>query len=110
MKKPRFTESQIFSILKEGESGQKTANICRGAGQWRNRLYYNWKAKYGDASVSIIKRVKDLSHDLSQYKRTYAEKAFEREALRDLIEKSSRPRREKRSDRAPDGKPQIVQV
>ena len=86
MKKSRFTESRIFSILKEGESGQKTADICRRHGIAES-TYYNWKAKYGGASVPIIKQVKDLSHDLSQYKRMYAEKAFECEALKDLIEK-----------------------
>ena len=29
MKKSRFAESRIFSILKEGEAGIKTADICR---------------------------------------------------------------------------------
>ena len=29
MKKSRFAESRIFSILKESEAGIKTADICR---------------------------------------------------------------------------------
>ena len=37
--------------------------------------------------MPIIERAKDLSHDLSQHERMYAEKAFECEAPRDLIEK-----------------------
>ena len=86
MKKSRFTESRIFSIIKEGETGIKTADICRRHGI-SGSTYYNWKARYGGASISIIKQMKGLSHDLSQYKRMYAEKAFECEALRDVIAK-----------------------
>jgi putative transposase len=29
MKKSKFTESQIFAILKQAESGQKMNDICR---------------------------------------------------------------------------------
>ena len=86
MKKSRFTESRIFSILKESEAGIKTADICRMHGIAES-TYYSWKAKYGGSSVSIIKQMRELKHDLSQHKRMYAEKAFEREALRDAISK-----------------------
>ena len=46
MKKSRFTESQIFSILKEVDAGMKVETVCRKHGI-SNATYYNWKAKYG---------------------------------------------------------------
>jgi putative transposase len=32
MKRSRFTEDQIIAILKEGEAGSKTAEMCRKHG------------------------------------------------------------------------------
>jgi putative transposase len=45
MKKQRFTESQIFAILKEGESGVMIVpDLCRKHGVGKS-TYYKWKAK-----------------------------------------------------------------
>ena len=54
MKKSRFTETQIFTILKEGESGVMTVpDLCRkhNVGQ---STYYKWKAKYGGMEQSEL--------------------------------------------------------
>jgi putative transposase len=54
MKKTRFSESQIISILKEGESGAMTVpELCRlhGVGQ---STYYKWKSKYGGMQASDL--------------------------------------------------------
>lgn len=50
MKKIRFTESQIVSILKLADSGMKIDEICRQNGI-SNATYYNWKSKYGGMEV-----------------------------------------------------------
>ncbi|WP_415830531.1 transposase, partial [Achromobacter marplatensis] len=42
MKKSRFTESQIVSVLKEGEAGMPVAELCRKHGI-SNATYYLWK-------------------------------------------------------------------
>ena len=86
MKKTRFTEAQIVSILKEADAGMKVAEICRKHGI-SDATYYNWKAKYGGMEVSDLKRMKELEAELSQYKRMYAELARENDAMRALIEK-----------------------
>ena len=49
--KPRFTETQIVSVLKEVESGKKVDGVCRQRGI-SSATYYNWKAKYGDMEAS----------------------------------------------------------
>ena len=86
MKKSRFTESQIVSILKEADVGLKVAEICRKHGI-SDATYYNWKAKYGGMSVSDLKRMKEMEAELSQLKRMYADLALENRAMKDLIEK-----------------------
>jgi putative transposase len=86
MKKSRFTESQIVSILKEADAGMKVNELCRKHGI-SDATYYNWKSKYGGMEASQLKKMKELAAELSQYKRMYAELAHENYALRDVIEK-----------------------
>lgn len=86
MKKSRFTESQIVTILKSAEAGKKVKGICREHGI-SDATYYNWKSKYGGMSVSDLKRMKELESELSQFKRMYADLALENRAMKDLIEK-----------------------
>jgi putative transposase len=86
MKRTRFTETQIVSILKEADSGVMVKDICRKYGI-SDQTYYNWKSKYGGMEASDLKRLKELERELSQLKRMYAEMALENRALKDLIEK-----------------------
>ena len=86
MKKTRFTESQIVSILKEADAGVLIKDICRKHGI-SDATYYNWKSKYGGMEASDLRRMKELEGELSQFKRMYADLALENRALKDLIEK-----------------------
>ena len=65
MKKTRFSETQIVSILKEEDAGIKVADICRKHGI-SDATYYNWKSKYGGMEASDLKRMKELESELSQ--------------------------------------------
>jgi len=44
MKSKRFTEEQIIGVLKEGEAGARTKDLCRKYGI-SEQTFYNWKAK-----------------------------------------------------------------
>ena len=46
MKKSRFTESRIISILKEVEAGRTGLEVCREHGTSEQTLY-RWKKKHG---------------------------------------------------------------
>ena len=86
MKRSRFTETQIISILKEADAGVKVKDVCRRHGI-SDGTYYNWKSKYGGMSASDLKRMKEMEQELSQYKRMYAELAHENFALKDVIDR-----------------------
>ncbi len=107
MKKSRFTETQIFSILKEGEAGIKVKDICRAHGI-SDATYYSWKSKYGGMQASDLKRMKNMEAELAQLKRMYADMALENRALKDLIEKSFKADRETRGGRLSDCRAQSV--
>ena len=59
MKKSRFSESQIFSILKEAEAGIPVAELCRKHGM-SDASFYKWRAKYGGMDTSMMTRMKEL--------------------------------------------------
>lgn len=86
MKKSRFTETQIVSIIKEGEAGIPVKDLCRNH-NISTPTYYKWKSKYGGLEASELKRLKDMEAENSKLKRMYADLALENTALKDLIEK-----------------------
>ena len=86
MRKTRFTETQIVTILKEADSGVPVKDVCRKH-EISDATYYNWKSKYGGMEASDLKRMKELEQEIGQLKRMYADMALENRALKDLIEK-----------------------
>lgn len=86
MKRSRFTETQIVSILKEADAGMQVKEVCRKHGI-SDATYYNWKSKYGGMDASGLKRLKEMEREMGQLKRMYADMALENRALKDLIEK-----------------------
>jgi putative transposase len=86
MKKTRFTETQIVSIIKKHEGGIKTSDLCREYGICE-ATFYRWQEKYGGMTVHELKRMKELEAENAQLKRMYAEISLENYALKDLISK-----------------------
>jgi len=86
MKKSRFTETQIVSILKQADAGMQVKDICRQHGI-SDATYYKWKSKYGGMEASDLKRVKELEAENARLKRMYADLALENTAMKDLIAK-----------------------
>ena len=86
MKKSRFTESQIVSILNQQHTGQTVKEICREHGI-SDATFYNWKAKYGGMGVSELTRMKELEAENARLKRMYADLNLVHHALKDAVEK-----------------------
>ena len=86
MKKSRFTETQIVSILKQADAGVPVKDVCRQAGI-SVASYYQWKSKCGGMEASDVKRVKELEAENARLKRMNAELALDNAAMKDLIAK-----------------------
>ena len=84
MRRSKFTESQIVAVLQEGEAGIPVAELLRKHGISRP-TYYQWKAKYGGASVPELRRLKELEQENAKLKRMYAELALENAAIKDVL-------------------------
>lgn len=84
MKRLKFTEEQIISILREQEAGAKTAELCRKHGM-SEATFYAWKAKFGGMEVSDAKRLKILEEENARLKRLLAEAMLDQAALKDLL-------------------------
>jgi putative transposase len=86
MRKSRFTEEQIVTILKEGEAGVEVAGLLRRYGISR-ATYYQWRSKYAGTTVAELKRIKELESENAKLKRMYAELALENAAIKDVLQR-----------------------
>ena len=86
MKRKRFSEEQIIGVLKEHDSGVKTADMCRKHGI-SEATFYNWKSKYGGLEVSEAKRLRVLESENAKLKKLLAEAHLDNAALKDLLAK-----------------------
>ena len=82
----RYTEEQIIAVLKEAETGAKTAEICRKHGI-SDATYYKWKAKYSGLEVSDLRKMKALEEENSRLKRIVADLSLDNRALKDVLSK-----------------------
>lgn len=86
MKRNRFTDEQIFGILKEQEAGTPVSELCRKHGV-SDASIYRWKAKFGGMEVSGAKRLKTLEDENTKLKRLPADAMLDNAALKDLLRK-----------------------
>jgi putative transposase len=86
--KQRFSESQIFSVLKEAEGGIKVDDLCRKHGISAGS-FFRWKSKYGGMELSDVRKMKELEVENNRLKRIVAQYALENEAMREVLKKNS---------------------
>jgi len=85
MKKSRFTESQIVSILKQAEAGTPVADLCREYGM-SSASFYQWRSKYGGMDASLMRRLKELEAENARLKKMYAEERIKSELRQETLE------------------------
>ncbi len=86
MKKTRFTEAQIFNILKEYDGGKNILDVAREHVISKATIY-NWKAKYGGMQLNDLKRIKELEEENRKLKHMYADLALDNKMLKDVLGK-----------------------
>jgi putative transposase len=84
MKRKRYTEEQIISILKEHEAGASVPDLSRRHGVVENTIY-RWKSKYGGMEVSEARRLRELESENAELKRLLAEAELDKAALKELV-------------------------
>jgi putative transposase len=86
MKKSRFSDSQIMSILKQAEAGTPVPELCREHGM-SGATFYKWRAKYGGMDVSLMARLKELEEENRRLKKMYAEERLKAEIVQEALKK-----------------------
>lgn len=84
MRKSKFSESQIVSILKEADAGVPVADLLRKHGLSK-ATFFKWRSKYAGASLADVKRLRELEAENAKLKRMYADLALENAAIKDVL-------------------------
>ena len=87
MKRARFSEEQIISILKEAEAGGKVTELCRRHGI-SDATFYTWRSKYGGLEISEMRRLRQLEEENRRLKSIVADQALDIRALKDVLAKN----------------------
>lgn len=87
MKRSRFSEEQIISILKEHQAGMTPAELCRTHGI-SDATFYTWRKKYGGMEVSDAKRLRALEEENAKLKKLLAEQMMDVSTLREMLTKN----------------------
>lgn len=86
MKKSRYSDSQIISILNQAEAGTPVAELCREHGM-SNASFYKWRAKYGGMDASLMTRMKELEAENSRLKKMYADVQLAHDVIKEAMAK-----------------------
>jgi putative transposase len=87
MRGTRHNEEQVITILKQADSGVKTADLCRQHGI-TEATYYRWKAKYGGMDISDARKLKQLEEENRKLKNVVADLTLDNLALKDVLSKN----------------------
>ena len=86
MRKGRFTDEQIATILQESTAGAKTGELIRRHGISREILS-KWRRKYSGASVTDVQRLRALEEENRRLNRVVANQTLNIQALKDVLGK-----------------------
>jgi len=81
MKKSRFSEAQIVTVLRQAEGGMPVPDLCREHGI-STASFYKWRAKYGGMDASMMSQMKALEEENRRLKRMYADLSMQADLLK----------------------------
>lgn len=87
MRKSRFTESQIVSILKELDAGTPATELARKHGIHPNTIRL-WRDRYAGLEASDLVRLKQLEDESRRKDRIISQLTLEVDAMKELVEKN----------------------
>ena len=85
MRKSRFTEGQIVSILRETDRDAVPA-VAKRHGVSEQTLY-TWRKRFGQLEPVDVRRLRQLEHENLKLKKLVAERDLEIEVMKEIAEK-----------------------
>jgi putative transposase len=86
MPKRGHTEEKIVAVLRQVESGERVADICRKVGISEG-TYYTWKKRYAGLGISELRELRQLRDENGRLKRLVADLSMDRQILQEIVKK-----------------------
>jgi|TARA_B100000767_G_scaffold269913_1_gene292621 putative transposase len=86
MKKSRYSDSQIMTIIKQADAGTPVPELCREHGM-SSASFYKWRSKYGGMDASMMTRLKELEDENRRLKKMYADERLKAEIIQEAMAK-----------------------
>jgi putative transposase len=84
--KKGHTEEQIIAALKQHESGEKTADICRKL-SISQATFYLWKKQFAGLGVQELRELRQLRDENGRLKRLVADLSLDRQIRQEIVQK-----------------------
>lgn len=86
MKRSKYSDSEIMSILKQASSGVPVASVLREH-NISSATFYKWRSRYGGMDLPMITKLKELEAENTRLKKMYAEERLKADILKEVLEK-----------------------
>ena len=86
MKRKRYSNEQIVYALRQVESGDSAAEMCRKMGV-SQATFYNWKKRFGGMGVSEVRELRQLREENNKLKKLVADLSLDKHMLQEVLTK-----------------------
>ena len=87
MKRKRFYDEQITSVLQQVTGGVAVGDVCRRVGI-SEQTFYRWKKTYGGMLPSEARELRQLRDENVKLKRLVADLSLDKAMLQDVVSKT----------------------
>lgn len=84
MKRKRYSVEQIITAVKQHESGDTVADICRKLGIAEG-TFYSWKKDYGGLEPDQLRELRQLREENERLKRVVADLSLDKAMLQEVV-------------------------